>query len=342
MKLQSAIEFLTTYGFVLIVIAGLIAVIFLVIGSGRNEIPSSCTSFGGLDCNFLSFYSNFSDRYSLIEVSLSNAGSVPVYIGNFTAEYKGGSASGMCTPSFAYPGQTVICVAQLTGSTRAGVMINGYYAVDARLCNENINAINETDCTETATYRGAFFSQTTEQFSQPWGTVVASVSPNSLQFSNYNSITPVLVPLNYTTIQNGDFVTYGKVGTAAYAFGTGNYAGNVYLSTTVTGFPDTLDMLNGVPSCSSPYNSLFSFSYTTLYVPANDTSLEIYTSGPAEVFYKKYGASGWTSTFSGSAWKLQSAATEYSTAPNMNMGVYSIAVAWTSTCGGSLQVFNLS
>ena len=73
MKLQSAIEFLTTYGFVLIIIAALISLVFLVVGSARTEIPSACASFGGLDCNFLSFYSNVSSRYSVVTLSLSNS-----------------------------------------------------------------------------------------------------------------------------------------------------------------------------------------------------------------------------------------------------------------------------
>lgn len=342
MKLQSAIEFLTTYGFVLIIIAALISLVFLVVGSARTEIPSACASFGGLDCNFLSFYSNVSSRYSVVTLSLSNSESVPINITNFTVQYRSSSAAGMCTPNFAYPGQIVICMAEFDGVSQEGLNVNGYYSIGARFCNSALSGISAANCTQPVTYRGSFFSEVTGQFSQPFGVTVATIGANTVQFSPYSDISPIFLPSGYTIVQNGDFVTYNPIGRAAYSFGATSYQGTTYLGTNTVGFPQTVDMLNATPSCSAPYNSVFSYAYTTLYVPSGDSAPSVYTTGPMEVYYRKSNAASWASGFGGTAWKSQSAATQYTANTALGAGMYSIAIAWTGDCGQGLQAFNIS
>ena len=58
MRAQSALEFLSTYGFLFTILAVVIVIVAFIAGSATSAIPGQCSSFAGPSCNFVMAYSN--------------------------------------------------------------------------------------------------------------------------------------------------------------------------------------------------------------------------------------------------------------------------------------------
>jgi len=86
---------------------------------------------------------------------------------------------------------------------------------------------------------------------------------------------------------------------------------------------------------------MFSISSTLFYMPTSKSiGVNIDTAGAEEVYYEEPASNVWVSTFSGSAWKLQSA-TVYSNTITLNNGVAKLEIVWASNCFG-MQALNLT
>jgi hypothetical protein len=344
-RAQTAIEFLLTYSFLFIILGVAVSILIFIATAPVATVPSQCSSFGGLACNFVAIYSNRSAAYSLITLSITNSQSVPINITNVSVMINGVSSQGACTPYFLYPGQDATCVANMTTVQSFGALLQGFYKINARYCNSGISSISKGNCTyEKVAYSGSFSATVLKSRSIIFS-VVASISPKSLQQVPFNTI-PVL-PRNYTIVQNGDWVSNVSSGVIAYSFGTIGYIGNTYLGRNVVAFPQSLSALgNSNVACSPPYNSTLSVASTTLYISSSVTAnVAIVTSNAMEVYYKQIPVTGstvWQNVFSGAAWNAHGA-TQYG--PNsitLNKGLYSFEMVWSDVCTSGVQVFRLT
>ena len=343
MRLQSAIEFLSTYGFVFIILAALLALILFIATAGRSTIQPQCAGFTGFSCGFANIYSNFTNRYILATVSLTNSQSVPVNIISGSITEGTTTANAFCTPNFVYPGGETTCVAKFNGIDAIGQLLRGYYSVNAMYCNTGIFEISQGNCTSPSVYSGSFLAQVTDQEHEVFS-VIAGVSANTVSLTPYGSISVPFVPQNYTIIQNGDWIASGTGGSMVYSFGTPGYAGRYFVGVNTVIFPSSMGQLNTIPSSGLPYNSLFSMAFTTLYVNKTQSSEKIGVDDAMAVYYKPVTSGTWISMFGNTAWSgvANTNGNTYTESVVLPPGMYNLAVVWSNVNFNGLQALNIS
>ena len=343
MRAQSSIEFLTTYGFMFIIIGIVISVLAFISVSPITYSASQCNAFSGPSCVTAQLYSNTSQHYSLVTLVLTNSEAVPVNISNISVSIRGISSTGTCTPLYLVPGQSAVCVAKLGFAPSLGTYLQGFYALNGKYCNAGISGLASSNCTySNISYSGSF-----EAAAEPKEYVAISMlalqSNKTMQLPPYR--TSPVTPSGYPVIQNGYFATNITNGILEYAFGTPGYLGNVYLGEKVVPFPQSVSSLNNAHvDCGSPYNSTFSAFATTLYMPKPYVlNVSIVTDDAMEVYYKPQTSTTWSSVFSGAAWHGQGA-TQYTNNDVIVSGgtLYNIEILWSNVCGPGVQVLKIS
>ncbi|MDE1823334.1 MAG: hypothetical protein KGH50_03340 [Candidatus Micrarchaeota archaeon] len=157
MKQQSAIEFLTIYGFMFVIIGVTITIIAFIAYTTNGYIPQQCSGLTGLNCEFVIYYSNSLQANAIMTFSMTNAQSVPINITNMTVSIKNLSFNGACTPGFLNPGARTVCTVQGPYVPALGSQVQGSYIIRAKYCNSAISQLNQTACTyEKVSYVGTF------------------------------------------------------------------------------------------------------------------------------------------------------------------------------------------
>ncbi|MDE1861042.1 MAG: hypothetical protein KGH72_05005 [Candidatus Micrarchaeota archaeon] len=161
-KLQSALEFLTTYSFMFIIIAIAIVLVVVLASSARTYVPTQCQGFGGFTCKSGIFTSNYVTGNSILVLTLANAQSVPVNVTSIKAVVDGKTSIGTCASQFVEPGMNSTCVIKYIGFTLPlGNSVSGTYTVNAQYCNSAIVNLTATSCTySNVVYVGSFSTQT--------------------------------------------------------------------------------------------------------------------------------------------------------------------------------------
>src|SRR5271157_2438755 len=98
MRAQSAVEFLSTYGFLFAILGITVSVIAFLATSAASTVPGQCSSYAGLACNFVMLYSNTIAGYSLVTLSITNTQSVPINLTSANVTVQGASSVGACAP----------------------------------------------------------------------------------------------------------------------------------------------------------------------------------------------------------------------------------------------------
>lgn len=354
MRSQSSIEFLTTYSFLFLLLGVAVGVIIFVAGAPSASVPSQCNSFAGPTCNFVQIYANQSAGYALVTFTITNSQGVPVNITGANVIIRSVTATGFCTPTFLYPGQSATCAANVQGTLGFTSLVQGFYTLNARFCNSGVSRLSQANCTfETVSYSGSFASVPVRTRAIVFS-VIASQGPGTQQQLPFSVINNApLQPNNYSILQNGFWATNVTSGTLAYAFaGTGAMLGGSYLGYTAKSYPQSLSSLsNPAISCVAPYNSVLSVASTTLYMSSSVTSsVSIETGGGMLVFYRAApagnswsfvpGSNGWSTAYLS---QNQIATTFAANSVALNTGFYNLEVMWTNTCGtGGGQVLKMT
>ncbi len=344
MKSQSSIEFLSTYGFVFLVIGLAVAIIFFVASYNNSVVSTQCKTFGGLTCNFVGYYVNATYGYSIITVSVSNAQTSPISINSINVTVGSGSANGICAPNFLYQGQEATCVAALPVNSLQNSFQTGSYSIGAGFCVSQVNSINSQGCSYIpSNYTGSFSVYNESNDTMPFSVIVAYL-PGNVQLQQ--EPTSPIIPSNYIMTQNGDFVPVRNNTGFKYAFGTSEYVGSgSFTGFTVLPYPSILSVLssNSVP-CSPPYQSIEDIAYSAFYMPGSSAvSFGAYSDNAIEVYYKKSTWSNWLEAFSGAGWSSGThTSTELEGSNTISKGYYQIAVVNVNTCGNGMQAVSVN
>jgi hypothetical protein len=362
MKSQSAVEFLSTYGFMLSILGVTIVIVIFLASSSVSLLPSKCTAFAGPSCNFVSVYSNAYAGYSLVTLSVTNSQSVPINLTGASFIVGGTAAQGFCAPQLVYPGQGATCVANLMRTYPVGSAVQGSYILSAVYCNLGISSVSKGGCSNSASVPanslaqyGGSLSTVVVQQQQVLFSTAAAVGPPNFQgaqsgmsgLASFTTNNAPTIPLNFTIMQNGDWVSVvNPTNGVSYAFNTINIAGNLYSGLNAIPFPQSVSSLNtyGI-ACSYPFNTVISLASTVIYISANSpASVVAVADNSIEVFYKPASLStGWSNVFGGSAWGLTGATvTGPTNTPSLGQGLYYVEVLWENTCGAGLQEFSLA
>ncbi len=342
MKSQSAIEFLSTYSFLLIIIGIVITLLVYFASIGRVAIPNTCNTYGGLSCYYSNLYSN--STYSLFTFVFSNGIGIPLNLTNIQLEFNGKYYIGYCNPTFVYPDGSSVCEVVINSSIPIGNEESGFFRINGYSCNGNIKNLTWYNCNSYSniSFSGSFYLQASQINPIIFAVVEAEALPGVTLGSS--SPMPPLIPKGYIILANGFFIrNITPQGILGYSYGTPGYIGNNYLGFITEYFPSPLFYLSN-PNIYCMYrNSSFSAAYTMLYFNSQRTvPISIVTNDAMEVYYEVASPySNWNKVFNGKAWVLQNA-TKYSSNVTFYPGLYRIAVLWSNVCGSGVQALNMS
>ena len=342
MRLQSAVEFLSTYSFLFVILAAAISIFLLISTSTTNFFPEQCVGASGLYCNFASVYSSSTYAYSTLQLSLSDSQSTPMNITGAKITINGGSSNGECNPTLIFPGQGTVCLFLLPRAEPIGYYVQGSYEISAQYCNSGVSELSMQGCSfEPGVYSGSF-AASSENARVTAFTVITLQGPDSVQFIPYNA--EPIIPSNFTIIQNGQFAVSNAVSELTYSYGTQSYQGQRYYGYPTAGFPSLLsEMNNNNIACSSPYNSIFSLASTELYLPITaKIGFNATSKGAIEMYYKAEGSNAWNSIYDGAAWSIVGSPQKYTYSNTLSQGFYQFSVKWMNSCGGGVQAIQIT
>ena len=165
-RLQSAIEFLTTYGFMITILTLLVIIIIYVVTPASHIFPSQCNAYGGFVCAEAAYYSNTVTNNANVIIFLSNSGSSPTNIIGINVIINGHTMQGTCSPSFLIPGSNTICTAISATAAPLGSQIAGQFAVAGQSCNSGISQFSRGSCSFiNAQYAGSFLTYVGRSYS---------------------------------------------------------------------------------------------------------------------------------------------------------------------------------
>lgn len=178
MKGQSAIEFISVYGFMLIIASLFIALVVLFAFSAQNSIQTSqCNGFSGLYCTSAQVVYNSIAKNSLIFIALDSEQSAPVNIIGINVVVSNATYSGTCKPSVAAPAERVNCIAGVNAIKRIGQQIVGSYTINGQYCNSPLYNISVQACTyQNVTYTGFFSTYVTNHLSLGYDNVTVAAN----------------------------------------------------------------------------------------------------------------------------------------------------------------------
>lgn len=341
MRLQSAVEFISTYGFMFLILTLVIALVLFLASYNGTAPTTQCNSFSTLTCNYANFYPNVTYGHGELTLSFTNDQNTPINITSISTTLDNYTILGVCSPNFLYPGQESSCLSSIPINSITLSLHNGQYQVKAGYCNSGIAFLNSTSCIySNVTYAGTFQVYNNPNDTTPFS-VIAGLIPPSNQLPNLLS-TPIMTA-NNLIVQNGDLVALRNLTGMGYAFGTSSFLTSSYFGMNVLPFPSVISTLNNnAITCSSPFNSLISISYSNFFIPATKTiQFKAYADNAIEIYYKLNTSTTWSSAFAGAGWTTGTPSTQ-STTHSLTAGLYQLAVAWANTCGNGVQAMSIN
>jgi len=155
-KGQSALEYLITYGWAVLLAAIFVSILYLFVFAPSAVAPSTCSFAYGAYCQDMILGSN--SISSKIALFLTNTQQYPIVNPQVSINISNiGTVNGKCLPSYVLPGGAIICnVTMPTTAISTGTLVSGKLYLSAIPCPSG----NVTTCTsgQRQTYIGNFNS----------------------------------------------------------------------------------------------------------------------------------------------------------------------------------------
>ncbi|MGC8688106.1 MAG: InlB B-repeat-containing protein [Candidatus Micrarchaeia archaeon] len=133
---QSAIEFLITYSYAILILTIVISILFVFLTLPKTLFPTECTFYGNLDCIGAMLIQQ-SNGIAVLSILATDA--LPGIINSSSFNVKLGAAqsiSGSCTPTFITDGQYTYCIAEINTIVNNGIIYNGNFNITANYCTD--------------------------------------------------------------------------------------------------------------------------------------------------------------------------------------------------------------
>src|SRR5574337_881936 len=117
-KAQSAMEYLVTYGWAILIIAIVVSLLYLYVIVPSTVVPSSCSFVSGAYCNNIIVGTNLQTHVTKLAVFLTNTQQYP--LANPALVVRTGSINSTpyaCSPTFVLAGGSVVCTVTLPVQT---------------------------------------------------------------------------------------------------------------------------------------------------------------------------------------------------------------------------------
>ncbi len=136
MKVQSAAEFLSVYGFAILALAILSILIYAFILVPGTSVSNVCTFPGYITCRTLSIGTNSIATNAIILLSNSQQYAVENAIATITMQ-NGGSFSGACSPFLVLSGGLFECPVKIAGSQYQNQLSSGTVYISVDVCTQS-------------------------------------------------------------------------------------------------------------------------------------------------------------------------------------------------------------
>ena len=159
---QSALEYLVTYGWAVLLIAVVASLLYLYLGVPHIIAPSSCSFISNVYCNDLVVGSNSSTHATTLAVFLTNTQSYPILNPKlFVNVNKTNTSAYPCSPKYVLPGGAIICQVTLPVQTSLGSFLSGSVYLSASYCGFSSN-MTQQGCQNAPirVYSGSFTTHT--------------------------------------------------------------------------------------------------------------------------------------------------------------------------------------
>lgn len=135
LKSQSAVEFITVYGFVFLILGVMLSVLFVLASTPVLSSTQSCAVYGGFTCSDAALSQNSITGNASLYLLLINGQPGIVNISSFNATISNvHSVSGSCYPSRSSQGNTVTCAADIPIQAKIGKKYTGYFSIASNYC----------------------------------------------------------------------------------------------------------------------------------------------------------------------------------------------------------------
>ncbi|MCL4399234.1 hypothetical protein M1293_01855 [Candidatus Parvarchaeota archaeon] len=312
-KSQSALEYMMTYGWAILIIVIVAAVLYSFgIFSPSSSISGAVTGFYGLgsvgaDCTgggglILTLGDSLQYPINITQINVSSISETMPNITISPSEVYSFYVPVLCPPAGSHFSYRLVVTYKELGSPLPGPYVSSGSAYGTATSDQLfITGWNISNC-------------------QPYSAV---------------STDPLIAQDIAATIAQGFLPAANSTGNG-YAYGSGGYYGNNYNGFIVGYYPTDLKQLNlGSPTgCGGSSEQVGSTVIGVYDFVSNTVNFNITTDDAMEVFFRPVGGGSWTSVFGGSAWHGQGA-TYYNARYSVSPGLYLVAIAWNNMGGGS-------
>ncbi|MEM3199314.1 MAG: hypothetical protein QXD11_01050, partial [Candidatus Micrarchaeaceae archaeon] len=174
-KAQSAMEFLITYDWALLLIAIFLAALYFFVIVPYVLNPNYCVFSNGVACEAMFLATNLTHA-TTIGLLLTNTQSTPISNPSILASVNNANSSiARCMPNYVLPGGSIICILKLPMSSSINTYLSGSFYLHADSCTY----VNQANCTLHQVYNAKFSGHTTLMPS-PKVSISLSVASNSV------------------------------------------------------------------------------------------------------------------------------------------------------------------
>ncbi len=139
-KAQASVEYLSVYGWALLIMAAVLAFVLIYVSLPQSIAPSRCTISLGFDCNAVVFGTNTTTNNITIAMAITNRLPQPMESPNLTITYNGVNYTGSCSPAYLPPGASSICEFKIPQKARLGEYVSSPIYITAKNCGLAVNS----------------------------------------------------------------------------------------------------------------------------------------------------------------------------------------------------------
>jgi hypothetical protein len=180
-RAQSAIEFVTSYSWLLLIIAIVLILLYMFIGAPSTVVPSACSFENGVYCNDIILAANTSTHTTKLLLLMTNTQPYPIANPSMYAQINGVNTSvASCEPSLANAGSQLFCIVALPLNSSLNAFVTGQVYLNAKYCGLPGSPVSKGSCPvyQEETYTGEFSAH-----AQPYG-IGKQFATITLQASN--------------------------------------------------------------------------------------------------------------------------------------------------------------
>ena len=155
---QSALEYLITYGWALLLVAIVASFLYLYVIAPSAIVPSQCSFASGMQCNDLVLGMNSTTRASELAIYATNAQPYPIENPMLYVNINGANTTAVpCKPNYVLAGGSMICEVPLSQKVSFNQLVAGNLYINALYCGLT-GATTPTSCSASPSevYSGKF------------------------------------------------------------------------------------------------------------------------------------------------------------------------------------------